>query len=56
MRLRLASGTLTKTEEFMEMAQLALQAGLPAEGRRIVDRATRPARWAPAPRPRATSA
>ena len=25
MRLRLASGTLTKTEEFMEMAQLALQ-------------------------------
>jgi hypothetical protein len=37
MRLRLASGTLTKTEEFMEMAQLALQAGLPAEGRRIVE-------------------
>jgi hypothetical protein len=37
MRLRLASGTLGKTEEFMEMAQLALQAGLPAEGRRIAD-------------------
>jgi hypothetical protein len=37
MRLRLASGTLTKTEEFMEMAQLALQAGLAGEGRRIVD-------------------
>jgi tetratricopeptide (TPR) repeat protein len=37
MRLRLASGTLTKTEDFMEMAQLALQAGLPAEGRRIVE-------------------
>ncbi len=37
MRLRLASGTLTRTEEFMEMAQLALQAGLPAEGRRIVE-------------------
>jgi tetratricopeptide (TPR) repeat protein len=37
MRLKLASGTLTKTEEFMEMAQLALQAGLPAEGRRIAD-------------------
>jgi hypothetical protein len=37
MRLRLASGTLTKTEEYMEMAQLALQAGLPAEGRRIAD-------------------
>jgi tetratricopeptide (TPR) repeat protein len=37
MRLRLASGTLVKTEDFMEMAQLALQAGLPAEGRRIAD-------------------
>ncbi|WP_326538341.1 tetratricopeptide repeat protein [Pseudorhodoferax sp.] len=37
MRLRLASGTLAKTEEFMEMAQLALQAGLPGEGLRIVD-------------------
>jgi hypothetical protein len=37
MRLRLASGTLTKTEEFMEMAQLAIQAGLPAEGRRIAE-------------------
>ena len=36
-RLRLASGTLTKTEDFMEMAQLALQAGLPAEARRIAD-------------------
>lgn len=37
MRLRLASGTLTKTEDFMEMAQLSLQAGLPAEARRIAD-------------------
>ena len=37
MRLRLASGTLAKTEEFMEMAQLSLQAGLPAEALRIVD-------------------
>ena len=37
MRLRLASGTLGKTDEFMEMAQLALQAGLPAEGRRIAE-------------------
>jgi hypothetical protein len=37
LRLRLASGTLSKTEDFMEMAQLALQDGLPAEGRRIVD-------------------
>ncbi len=37
MRLRLASGTLTKTDEFMEMAQLSLQAGLPAEARRIAE-------------------
>jgi hypothetical protein len=37
LRLRLASGTLSKTEEFMEMAQLSLQAGLPAEARRVVD-------------------
>lgn len=37
MRLRLATGTLTKTEDYMEMAQLALQAALPAEARRIAD-------------------
>lgn len=37
LRLRLASGTLSKTEEYMEMAQLSLQAGLPAEALRIVD-------------------
>lgn len=37
MRLRLATGTLTKTDEYMELAQLALQSGLPAEARRIVD-------------------
>jgi hypothetical protein len=37
LRLRLASGTLAKTEEYMEMAQLALQAGTPAEARRITD-------------------
>jgi tetratricopeptide (TPR) repeat protein len=37
MRLRLATGTLVKTDDFMEMAQLALQAGLPAEARRIAD-------------------
>jgi hypothetical protein len=37
MRLRLASGTLSKTEDYMEMAQLALQAGLPSEGRKIAD-------------------
>ncbi len=37
LRLRLASGTLAKTEEYMEMAQLALQAGFPAEARKIVE-------------------
>jgi hypothetical protein len=37
MRLKLATGTLTKTEDFMELAQLSLQAGLPAEARRIID-------------------
>jgi hypothetical protein len=37
LRLRLASSTLTRTEDFMEMGQLALQAGFPAEARRIVD-------------------
>ena len=57
MRLKLATGTLTKTDDFMEMAQLALQAGCPAEGQGASStRASRPARWAPAPRPRATSA
>lgn len=38
MRLRLASGTLDKTEDYMEMAQLALQAGFPSEGVKIVDK------------------
>lgn len=37
MRLRLASGTMSRTEDFMEMAQLSLQAGFPAEGLRIVE-------------------
>ena len=37
LRLRLASGTITKTEEYMEAAQLALQAGFPAEARRIIE-------------------
>lgn len=37
LRLKLASGTLTKTEDYMEYAQLALQAGLPAEGLRVVE-------------------
>ncbi len=38
MRLRLATGSLDKTDDFMEMSQLALQAGLPAEGKAIVDK------------------
>ncbi len=38
MRLKLATGNLGKTDEYMEMAQLALQARLPAEGKRIVDK------------------
>jgi tetratricopeptide repeat protein len=37
-RLRLATGNLTKTDDFMEMAQLALQAGYPAEGRAVIDK------------------
>ena len=38
MRLKLATGSLTKTDEFMEMSQLALQAGYPTEGKIIVDK------------------
>ena len=38
MRLKLASDTLESTEDFMEMAQLALQARLPAEGLQIVEK------------------
>lgn len=37
LRLKLASGTMTKTEDFMELAQLTLQAGLPAEGVRVIE-------------------
>ena len=37
-RLRLATGNLTSTNDYMEMAQLALQSGVPAEARIIVDR------------------
>jgi hypothetical protein len=38
MRLKLATGNLSKTEEFMEMTQLALHAGYTAEGKAIVDK------------------
>jgi len=37
LRLRLATGTLTKTEDYMELAQLAMQQGLPSEATRVVD-------------------
>ncbi len=38
MRLRLASGNLTSAADFMEMAQLLLQAQLPAEAKSVVDK------------------
>ncbi len=37
LRLKLASSTLTKTEDFMEMAQLSMQAGLPTEALRVTE-------------------
>jgi tetratricopeptide (TPR) repeat protein len=37
-RLRLATGNLTSTNDYLEMAQLALQAGNPAEAKAIVDK------------------
>lgn len=37
MRLRLAAGTLASTAEYMEMAQLLVQAGLPAEALRVTE-------------------
>jgi hypothetical protein len=37
-RLRMDTGNLSSTEDYMEMAQLALQAGYPAEAKAIVDR------------------
>ena len=36
-RLKLALGQLATAPEYMEMSQLALQAGLPAEGKKIVE-------------------
>jgi tetratricopeptide (TPR) repeat protein len=37
-RLQLATGNMTKPNDYMEAAQLALQAGLPTEGRQIVEK------------------
>jgi hypothetical protein len=36
-RLKLAAGQLSKTADYMEMAQLALQAGFPAEAMKVID-------------------
>lgn len=38
MRLKLATGNLSKTDEFMELAQLSLQGGYPAEAKVIVEK------------------
>ncbi len=37
LRLRLETGTLTKAEDYMELAQLSMQQGLPSEATRVVD-------------------
>jgi len=37
LRLQLATGNLSKAPEYMEMAQLALQAGFPAEAKKVMD-------------------
>ena len=37
-RLRLATGNFTSAADYMELAQLALQAGVPAEARQVVDK------------------
>jgi hypothetical protein len=37
-RLKLANGLVTKADEYMELAQLALQAGFPDEAKTIVDK------------------
>jgi hypothetical protein len=37
-RLMLASGSMRNANDYMEMAQLAVQAGFPAEGKQVVDK------------------
>ncbi|HUG25695.1 hypothetical protein [Piscinibacter sp.] len=37
-RLSLATGSMSRTNDYMEMAQLALQAGYPAEAKQVVDK------------------
>jgi hypothetical protein len=36
-RIQLATGNLSKGNEYMEMAELALQAGFPAEAKKVID-------------------
>jgi hypothetical protein len=38
LRLRLATGTLTKPDDYMEMTQMALLSGLSAEGKAVVEK------------------
>jgi len=38
LRLKLATGNLSKADDYMEMAQLALQAGFPAEAKAVVEK------------------
>lgn len=38
LRLKLVTGNLTKADDYMEMAQLALQAGYPAEAKMVVEK------------------
>jgi tetratricopeptide repeat protein len=38
MRLRFATGTLESPEEYMELAQMALQAGFPAEAMHVIEK------------------
>jgi hypothetical protein len=37
-RLRMETGNLSSADDYLEMAQLALQAGLPAEAKQVVDK------------------
>jgi DNA-binding phage protein/outer membrane protein assembly factor BamD (BamD/ComL family) len=37
-RLSLATGSMSKANDYMEMAQLAVQAGFPSEGKQVVDK------------------
>jgi hypothetical protein len=55
-RLSLATGSMTKPADFMEMAQLALQADLPSESKQVVDKGFASNVLGTGPRPSGTSA